>query len=73
MAPHELRITAATLELAKKHGFSPTAPVVPSVLGVAVPTGLTQQEFDGAVDSMLEASQRDIIETAERRLAQHLR
>ncbi|HEX3803211.1 MAG TPA: hypothetical protein VHV75_10255 [Solirubrobacteraceae bacterium] len=72
MAPYDIALPQAVIELAKKHGFSPNASVIPSALGRTVATGLSPQEYDQAVDSMLSATREAVREAVLHRTGQAL-
>jgi hypothetical protein len=61
MTAYKLQLSDETIELAKKHGFDPTADIVPSAVGLPVSTGLTQEEYDEAVDTVLAASKKAVV------------
>ena len=60
MKPYDMELSPEVIKLARRHGFSPSASVIPSQLGRTVATGLTQAEYDQAVDSMLAASREAV-------------
>lgn len=59
MTAYDLRIPKSLLELAKKDGFVETADVVPSAIGVPVSTGLSQEEYDAAIERVLDLAVDD--------------
>jgi hypothetical protein len=61
MTRYELDIPEGTIALAIKHGFDPSAPISPSAAGMPVSTGLTQEAYERAVDTMLSASRLSLL------------
>lgn len=58
---YEMDVSLADIELAQKHGFDPTAPIVPSMSGIPVSTGMTPEEYDATIDLLMRAAKEAVV------------
>jgi hypothetical protein len=54
MTAYRLRLPDSLIELAEGDGFVRTADIVPSAVGLPVSTGMTQEEYDATVETVLD-------------------